>query len=222
MTDNQSAAVLDRAETRSERKQREKAARQEAKLAKKRAERDEKEAVKAAKRAEKQEKKAASKEDKDVDEYELEFATPFGKIEFEFEPKEKKAQKDQKRKEKQERQAAVQKAIAHRKSAERAEKRASGSGGSRILLTLIVLGAVAAAVGIAYWLFARPGEDEDTVPPEFRSAEGEAERALAEEPQGFAARVRHRVSSAVRAGRQASRETQEETERRFQDMTSGG
>ena len=66
------------------------------------------------------------------------------------------------------------------------------------------------------WLFARPGEDEqDAVPPEFRNEDAPAEPA----PLGFAAKARQRISHAVRAGRQASREAQAEQERKFQDLT---
>jgi hypothetical protein len=159
-------------------------------------------------------KKKRKKKDEDDLEYEVEFATPFGKLEFEFEPLDKKAKKDADRKAKAER-AAAKKAMALAKAAERAPKAGGSTGGgpSRLLVTLLVIGVIGGAIIIAYWLFARPGEEEnEVIPPEF---------ANAPEPvaQGFAARARSRLSEAIRAGRKASRDAQREQREKFERMT---
>ena len=170
-------------------------------------------------------KKRKKKKDDDDDlEYEVEFATPFGKLEFEFEPLDKKAKKDAERKAKAERAreaAAAKKAMELAKAAERASKSERGTGGggpSRLLITLLVIGIVGGAIIIAYWLFARPGaDDEDAIPPEF------ANKDIVDEPepvaQGFVARARGRVSDAIRAGRRASRDAQREQREKFERMT---
>jgi len=130
--------------------------------------------------------------------YDVDFETPFGKIEFAMEPASVKEQKDQERRENAEREAA--KAAA--KAAKQAEKRLKqgapervvvrGGGGKLVPILLIFL-LVAGAVALAIWLFARPGEEEpDVVPAEFRNDD---------------------------LGRQASREAQAEQERKFQDLT---
>jgi hypothetical protein len=159
--------------------------------------------------------KPKKKQDEDL-EYEVEFATPFGKLEFEFEPLERKEKKDKERKEKAAREAA--------KKAEKAAERAAlaaerGSGGRGILGTLliifIVLAVLGAIIAAAYWLFARPGEEEDeAVPPEFQHEPQPA-------AQGFVARTRGRLSDALRAGRQASREAQREQREKFEQMSRG-
>ena len=163
-------------------------------------------------------KKDKKKKEEDDDlEYEVEFATPFGKIEFEFEPLSKKQKKDAQKKERAERDAA--KAAA--KAAKLAEKRAlkgdavsSGGGrGGTLLIALIIFGIVAAAVIIAVWLFARPGEDEDAIPAEFRADDATDPEPVA--PQGFVGRVKN----AVRAGKQASRDAQAEQQRKFEQMS---
>jgi hypothetical protein len=158
------------------------------------------------------------KQNDDLD-YEVEFATPFGKLEFEFEPVRKKEKKDRERKEKAEREAA-KKAL---KAAERAAARSAESnerGGRGIFGTLmiivLVLALIGAVIALAYWLFARPGEeeDDDAVPPEF-----------AQEPQpaaGLVARIRGRARDALRAGRQASREAQREQREKFEQMSGSG
>jgi hypothetical protein len=153
------------------------------------------------------------KQDEDL-EYEVEFATPFGNLEFEFEPLQKKEKKDKERKEKAEREAA-QKAL---KAAERAAQ-TSDSGGRGLIGTLliifIVLGVLGAITAVAYWLFARPGEDEDeAVPPELAYEPQPS-------PQGFVARARGRVQDALRAGRQASRDAQREQREKFEQMSGG-
>jgi hypothetical protein len=156
-------------------------------------------------------KKKRKKKDDDDLEYEVEFATPFGKLEFEFEPSSKKEKKDRERKAKAERVAAQRKAA---ELAKRAEREASRGGGGRLLLTLVIVGALVAAVIAAYWLFARPDEDEDAIPPEFANEPQPA-------PQGFVARAKSRLGDAVRAGRRASREAQKEQREKFERMTGG-
>lgn len=161
-------------------------------------------------------KRKKSKAEEDFG-YDVDFETPFGKIEFAMEPASVKEQKDQERRGNAEREAA--------KAAKQAEKRLKqgapervvvrGGGGKLVPILLIFL-LVAGAVALAIWLFARPGEEEpDVVPAEFRNDDAPAEP----EPQGFAAKAQQRIRQAVRLGRQASREAQAEQERKFQDLT---
>ena len=161
-------------------------------------------------------KRKKSKAEEDFG-YDVDFETPFGKIEFAMEPASVKEQKDQERRRNAEREAA--------KAAKQAEKRLKqgapervvvrGGGGKLVPILLIFL-LVAGAVALAIWLFARPGEEEpDVVPAEFRNDDAPAEP----EPQGFAAKAQQRIRQAVRLGRQASREAQAEQERKFQDLT---
>ena len=157
---------------------------------------------------EKRRKKQAKKDD-DL-EYEVELATPFGKLEFEFEPLTRKMKKDRERKAKAEREAAKKQAAELVKRAEREASRARGGGGAS---RLMVVGVLAGAVILAYWLFARP-EEEDAVPPEFASATEPQPAA-----QGFIGRARARVREAIRAGRRASREAQREQREKFERMT---
>ncbi len=157
-------------------------------------------------------RKGKRKKDEGDDlEYEVEFATPFGKLEFEFEPLAKKERKDRERKAKAERDAA-------KKALKVAEKTAPHGGGSfisKLVIVLLVLGLIGAAIAAAYWLFARPGEsDEDAIPPEFAN-EPQPEPAA----QGLLAKTRTRVSAAISAGRQASREAQREQREKFDQMT---
>jgi hypothetical protein len=169
-----------------------------------------------------------NKKDKDPDEYEIEFETPFGKLEFEFEPKSTKERKDREKREKQ----AADAAKAAEKQRKKDEKRAanlekkgligaveapqSKRGGS-ILPILIIFAVIAAAVIVAIWLFARPGdEDPDRVPEEFLN---DAPVEPAPVPQGFVAKAQARVRDAVRAGKQASRDTQREQQKKFEDLT---
>jgi hypothetical protein len=162
---------------------------------------------------EKKTKKRKKDEDDDI-EYEVEFATPFGKIEFEFEPLSKKQKKDQQRKARAEREA--QKAAA--KMAKLAEKgvqsKPGGGRGNGLLIALVIFGIIAATIALAVWLFARPSEEEDAIPAEFR-----AEDAPTPEPQGFVAKMRGRAREAVTAGRRASREAQNEQQKKFEEMT---
>jgi hypothetical protein len=160
------------------------------------------------------EKKRKKKDGDDSDlERELEFVTPFGKLELEFEPTEKKQKKDRERREKTEREAAKAAERAQRKLAKQAEKSARGrGGGSRLLLILLVIGLIGAAIAIAWWLFARPSEELEQVPEELR-VQPEPE------PHGAVARFRDRIRHAVREGQRASAETQREQLRRFEDAT---
>ncbi|MHB8375450.1 MAG: hypothetical protein ACYDEB_00630 [Dehalococcoidia bacterium] len=156
-------------------------------------------------------------------EHELELLTPFGKLDLEFEPTSKKAERDRKKHEKAEREAAQ----AAKREAGDAKKRGKGAvttvlekrgGGHGTLLTVLVaIGLIAAAVGVAVWLFARKPEDLASVPPEYRVPGAEPEP----EPQGFVAKARRRLTGAVRAGRQASREAQVEQQQRYEDLTRG-
>lgn len=169
--------------------------------------------------------KKRKKQEKGVDEYEVEFETPFGKLEFEFEPKSSKERKDREKREKQEADAAKAADKARKKAAKQALKLEQKGlaaepvvkRGSSVLPILIIFAIVAAAVIVAIWLFARPGdEDPDKVPEEFlNDAPPEPEPA----PQGFVAKAQARVRDAVRAGKQASRETQREQQKKFEDLT---
>lgn len=157
-------------------------------------------------------------------EHEVELLTPFGKLELEFEPTPKKEERDRKKREKAEREAA--KAAKH--EAEAAKKRGKaaaatvvekqGGGHGTLLTVFVVLAVLAAAVGVAVWLFARKPEDLESVPPEYRAPGGEPEP----EPQGFVAKARQRIAHAVHAGQQASREAQVEQQQRYEDLTRGG
>ena len=153
--------------------------------------------------------------------YDVDFETPFGKMEFAIEPASVKARKDEERREKAESDAA--KAAA--KAAKQAEKQLKKGkpeqiivqrGGSKLVPILLIFLLVAGAVALAIWLFARPGaEDQDAVPQEFRKDDAPVEP----EPQGFVAKAQQRIGQAVRAGRQASREAQAEQDQKFKDLT---
>ena len=164
------------------------------------------------------------KKSKDEEEfgYDVDFETPFGKIEFALEPSAAKERKDRERREKAARAASKAAAKAAKKAERRMMKGSAEeqiiarSGGSKLAPILLIFLIVAGIFVLAIWLFARPGEDEqDAVPPEFRHEDAPAEPA----PMGFAAKAQHRIRQAVRAGRQASREAQAEQERKFQDLT---
>ncbi len=154
--------------------------------------------------------------------YDVDFETPFGKIEFALEPSSVKERKDQERREKAEKDRAKAAAKAAKK-AEKQLKNGGGQqqiivreGGSKLVPILLIFLLVAGAVALAIWLFARPGEPEqDAIPVEFLNDEAQPAPA----PQGFAAVAQSRIRSAVRAGRQASREAQAEQDRKFQDLT---
>ena len=154
----------------------------------------------------------------DSADYELNFETPFGKIEFEVEPADSKAKRDRRKREKAEAAAVLAAAKAASKAAKRSKpaREKSGGRGGTLLAVLLVFTIIAAAIAVAIWLFARPGpEEQEQVPDEYRNREPEP---VAAAPQGIAGRLRN----AVRAGRQASREAQTEQERRFEDLTRGG
>jgi len=82
---------------------------------------------------------------------------------------------------------------------------------------LVIFTVIVVAVGIAIWLFARPEEDEDVIPTELRK---EGVPAPAEEPE--ATGLAGRLKQAVRAGRRASRDAQDEQQRRFDEITKQG
>ena len=163
--------------------------------------------------AEEKRKKGKKKDDDDL-EYEVEFATPFGKIEFEFEPTDKKEKKDRERKAKAEKDAARVAAKAAKLAEKQGKREAKTGGGHGWLVAFVIFGIIAAAVVIAIWLFARPGED-DAIPAEYLDPDAVPEP----EPQGFVARTRARVTDAVRSGRSASREAQDEQRRKFEEAT---
>jgi hypothetical protein len=153
-------------------------------------------------------------DDLEGQEYEWEFETPFGKVEFEVEPKASWERKEQQRREKAAREAARK---------ERAEKRRLQRmgipAGSEVVIVkrsnwlpvLTVFVIVLIAVGVAYWLFARPGEQDDEVPSEFRSDE-----ATSPAQSGIVGRFKR----ALREGRRASREAQDEQMQRFKESTT--
>jgi hypothetical protein len=155
-------------------------------------------------------------------EHEIEFDTPFGKLEFEFEPRSRKAKKDEERKKKREQQAALAAEQSAKKAAEKAAKKAEraarGRRGGGLLIVLAVLALIGIAVAVAWWLFAHPEEDEqpdfEAVPPELREAKHELEVEQRSAPQ----RLRDRLRNAVRAGRRASREAQDAERQRFEEM----
>lgn len=175
-------------------------------------------------------KKKKAKED--PIEYEYEFSTPFGKLEFEFEPTDAKERRDALKREKAAAQALKDEAKAKKKADAQAKKLAAKGqqfamaavaqpkgGGGKLIPMLVIFGIVAGAIALAIWLFARPGEEaDDVVPAEFLNAEA----MPAAEPQGFVAKMRARAREAVHAGRKASREVQAEQQRKFEDMTRGG
>lgn len=166
------------------------------------------EAAQAAAKPEKKRKKRR----KDEQEYEVELATPFGKLELEFEPTSRKKEKDEEKR----RKAAAKAAKEAAKLAKKGGETAPAKGGSRVLPILIIFGIVAAAVIVAYWLFARPGDETETVPEEYRNPEA---TPATEEAQGFLAKARSRIREAVRAGKRASREAQREQQERFEELT---
>ena len=170
-------------------------------------------------------KRGKKKAQKDIDEYEVEFATPFGKVEFEFEPKSTKERKDQEKREKQALDAAKAEDKAHRNAEKLAKKgivaaasvTEPGRGGGNLLPILLIFALVVGAVALAIWLFARPGDaGPDRVPAEFLN---DAPVDPTPQPAGFAAKAQARIRDAVRAGRQASRETQDEQQKKFEDLT---
>lgn len=173
-------------------------------------------------------KRKADKKQKDEPiEHEIEFSTPFGKLEFEFEPTDAKQKREERKREKQQADRERALAKAERKEAKRREKgdaaivgAVAARKGSALVPVLIVFGLLVAVVAVAFWLFGRPADEiDDAVPDQFRNPELEP---AAEGPQGFAAKAQQRIRHAVRAGKKASRDAQVEQEKRFQDLTSGG
>lgn len=166
-------------------------------------------------------KKKTKKDDDDDLEYEWEFATPFGKIEFELDTKDVHEAKERKRREKAERDAAKKAERIAKQAAKEAEKR--GIAGpvvivkrSNLVPALVIFAIVAAGIAIAFWLFARPGEDDDdldAVPPELRTA-----NALAGTEPAPPSGIRGRIQNAIRAGRKASRDAQREQEQRYNEL----
>lgn len=160
-------------------------------------------------------------EEDDAPEYEMAFDTPFGALELEMEPRSSKEKRELRKRE----QAAAAAAKAAEKAARRAAKhppRPEGeSRGHGLLIALLIFAIIAAAVAVAFWLFARPGEEEpeDLVPEDMRNPE--MVPVAEPEPQGFVAGAQRRIKTAIRAGRSASRETQKEQERRYREMTRG-
>jgi flagellar basal body-associated protein FliL len=173
-------------------------------------------------------KKSRKNNDQSIDddlEREIEFSTPFGKIEFELEPTSGKQKREERRREKERADAEKAAAQAAKKAARQLEKHgeaaveATRKGGGMLLPVLIVLGLIVAAVIVAFWLFARPGSETEEVPEQYRNPELEP---VEEAPQDFVTTARQRIGQAIRAGKQASREAQQEQERRYQDLTRGG
>jgi hypothetical protein len=164
-------------------------------------------------------KKGKQGQDDDL-EYEWEFSTPFGKIEFELDPKDVHEEKERKRRDKADRAAAKKAEKMAKLVAKEAEKR--GIAGpvvivkrSNLLPALLIFAIVASLIGIAIWLFARPGEEDDldAVPADLKNADALAGAEQA--PSGFAGRIK----KAVRAGKQASREAQREQEQRYHELS---
>jgi hypothetical protein len=173
-------------------------------------------------------KKSKNNKDRSTDddlEREIEFSTPFGKIELEFEPTSSKQKRDERRRENERADAEKSAAKAAKKAARQLERHgeaaveATRKGGGMLLPVLIVLGLIVAAVIVAFWLFARPGAETEEVPEQYRNPDLEP---VAEAPQDFVTTARRRIGQAIRAGKQASREAQQEQEHRYQDLTHGG
>jgi hypothetical protein len=166
-------------------------------------------------------KKRKKKDEDDRPDYELGFDTPFGSLELEVEPQSNKEKREARKQ--QEAEAAAEKAAA--KAAAKAAKRAAKhpkpgaeSRGHGLLIAFVIFSVIAAAIVLAFWLFARPGEEEpEVVPEEFRNRE--AEPVVAAEAPGALASIQQRIRTAIRAGRRASREAQQEQEKRFRQMT---
>ena len=169
-------------------------------------------------------------EDEDAD-HEMQFSTPFGKFELEFEPTSKKERRDRAKRLKREQDAAKKAAdlaVQARRKAEQAitrreqakDKKASGILG-KLVLALVIFAVIGGAIAVAYWLFGRGPEEleAETVPPEYRAVDIEAAPV---EPEGFVPKVRARLRQAVRAGRHASAAAQIEQQARYEDMTRRG
>ena len=154
-------------------------------------------------------------DDMEGQEYEWEFETPFGKVEFEVQPKPLFDRKERQRKEKEEREAA-KKARAEKR---RLERMGIPEGAEVVIVKrsnwlpiLAVFVLVVVAIAVAYWLFARPEEHDDEVPEELRIPDGVA---AVTPQQGIVGRIKN----AVREGRKASKQAQDEQMQRFREST---
>jgi hypothetical protein len=154
-----------------------------------------------------------AKETDDELEYEIELNTPFGIVELEFEPRARRDRKERARKERAERKAAEKAAAKARELAEREAK-----GRRSLLLPVLIFLIIAAAVAIAVWLFARPGDDDDDL-PEYLATPLEGD--VGAPPKSLIAGARGRGRDAIRQGRKASRDAQREQEQRYREMTGG-
>jgi hypothetical protein len=164
--------------------------------------------------ADQKKSKKKKKDEEDDLEREIEFVTPFGKIELEFEPTDRRKKKDKERREKAARQAAKAAEKAQQKLAEQRARAEKGGGGGKLLIILLVVGLIGAAIAVAWWLFARPADELDRVPEDLRVRTDP-------EPQGAFAKIRNRVREGIRAGQKASSETQKEQTRRYEEITGG-
>jgi hypothetical protein len=165
-------------------------------------------------------RKQRKQQERELD-YEWEFDTPFAKLEFEVEPRDTHEEKERKRREKAERDAANKAAKLAKQAAKEAEKR--GITGPVVIVkrnnlftALVIFTIIVAAIGIAFWLFGRPDEDDDAIPAELRKD------AVAAAPDDDDAGIFGRLKKAVRAGRRASRDAQDEQQRRFEEATNQG
>lgn len=156
--------------------------------------------------------------------YEWQFATPFGKIEFDLDPKDLHEEKERRRQEKKARAEARKAERLAKLAAKEAEKRGIHVPvvivkRNNLLPALVIFTIVVTAVGIAIWLFARPEEDEDldAVPPELRNA-----NALAGEEEQPASGIFGRIKRAVREGKKASRDAQNEQQQRYEELSKQG
>ncbi|HEX5480220.1 MAG TPA: hypothetical protein VFY79_10925 [Dehalococcoidia bacterium] len=172
-----------------------------------------------------------NKDDEEDADHEIEFSTPFGRFELEFEPRSKKERRDRKKREQRERDAAKKAADLALKARQQAEqaltKREGGKdkkGGGllgKLVLALVIFALIGGAIAVAYWLFGRRPEEleAENVPPEYRAVDVEIASV---EPAGFVPKIRERLRRAVRAGRRASMEAQMEQQARYEDLTRGG
>ena len=143
-------------------------------------------------------------------EYEVEFETPFGKLEFEFEPKALKKKRDERRRQRAVREAERAALAAKRKAEEQAikaeKRRRQFPVFMAVFLGIILL---ASLIALAFWLFARPDDNDEEMPPELREDTSQA---------GVVDRIKRRVRAGIREGKRASREVQDEQRRRFEEL----
>jgi hypothetical protein len=157
---------------------------------------------------------ATKERDGDELEYEVGFDTPFGKLEFELEPRSLKRERDERRKERAAREAQRAALFAARKAEEQAIKAEKRRARMPVFLAVMAaLAIIGAFIVLAVWLFARPGDEADeSVPPELRGNDD------GDEAPGIVNGIRRRVRDGIRGGKQASREAQEEQRRKFEEM----